>query len=135
MLDPQPPAAAWGSSRVTRGGDWRIPDRFCRSAHRSSYSQEDGEREVGFRVCTGPRSAVSGAGVSRPSLYTPHPHQRTPQRVNERRQRPHVVGQFLALVVQRLNLWLDRRIRPMFMAHFSALATSLAVRDTAAMTH
>jgi hypothetical protein len=30
--------------------------------------------------------------------------------VNERRQRPHVIGQFLALVAQRLNLGLGRRI-------------------------
>ena len=46
----------------------------------------------------------------RPALHHPRADERPPQRMHKHRQRPHVIGQFLALVAQRLNLGLRRRI-------------------------
>jgi formylglycine-generating enzyme required for sulfatase activity len=54
VLDPQPRATAWGTSRVTRGGNWRIPDPTCRSASRGISYQENDTDEIGFRVVLAP---------------------------------------------------------------------------------
>ena len=53
--------------------------------------------------------AVRAAPPSRlyvPGLDHPRPDHRRPQRVHERRERPHVVGQFLAFAPQDLDLGL-----------------------------
>jgi formylglycine-generating enzyme required for sulfatase activity len=54
VLDPQPPPTAWGTSRATRGGNWRIPDRTCRCASRSGSYRENDTDEIGFRVVLAP---------------------------------------------------------------------------------
>jgi hypothetical protein len=47
-------------------------------------------------------------GPSSPTPHHPHVHQRPAQGVHERRERPHVIGQFLALVPEGLNLGMVR---------------------------
>jgi hypothetical protein len=53
--------------------------------------------------------SLASAAYAEPFTH-PHRHQPHLQRMHERRQRPYVIGQLLALVAQRLNLGLGRRI-------------------------
>jgi formylglycine-generating enzyme required for sulfatase activity len=46
--DPAGPSA--GDSRVLRGGGWRLPASFCRSADRYRFEHNVGLNVLGFRV-------------------------------------------------------------------------------------
>jgi hypothetical protein len=69
--------------------------------------EEDGpRRKPGNNTPSGSIQKFNAASKSSPTLYHPHRDQRPAQCVNERGQRPHIIGQFLALVAQGLNLGL-----------------------------
>ena len=48
-VDPRGPAS--GRQRVLRGGSWRNPARFLRSAARNQMVPSGRDRDAGFRVC------------------------------------------------------------------------------------
>ncbi len=52
LLDPQGPAT--GSSRVVRGGAFRSPAQYCRSASRGQQSPSDSYNFIGFRAVLAP---------------------------------------------------------------------------------
>ena len=56
VVDPQ--GAPSGRHRVLRGGSWRSPTRFRRSAHRYANTPDSGSKYYGFRVVV-----VSGSGM------------------------------------------------------------------------
>ncbi len=47
-----PQGAVIGSNRVLRGGGWGSSPRFCRAAHRYSFTPADRNDSVGFRVAS-----------------------------------------------------------------------------------
>lgn len=49
-----PKGATSASQRDFRGGSWFNPARYCRSAHRFSYTPDNRHNLVGFRVCCAP---------------------------------------------------------------------------------
>jgi formylglycine-generating enzyme required for sulfatase activity len=48
-----PPGAASGSLRVTRGGCWYLNAQYCRSAQRADYTPAGANPGIGFRVVLG----------------------------------------------------------------------------------
>ena len=67
-----------------------------------------------FLVDTSGRLSIRADALARPRatycLTIAHRDERPPQGVNERRERPHVISQFLTLVAQGLNFGLGGRI-------------------------
>jgi formylglycine-generating enzyme required for sulfatase activity len=59
--------AAWGSSRVLRGGSWYNVAAFCRSASRYGFNPSYGDFNRGFRLalspCGIPRAAELQSGI------------------------------------------------------------------------
>jgi hypothetical protein len=102
------PARASGTLRVTAvqrtGTTTSGPSEATATASALSWPQ----------VSRGRRAELPGAGwrsAYAPPLMTPTATSAPRMRVNERRERPHVIGQFLALIAQGLKLGLGGWIR------------------------